>query len=123
MIELFSDAYTVPLQEIEKEYRNHSVIVDFIYKSSDPDPILELEDKLYELLDNPETGCYDGYELCLVTREATLFFYGPNAEKLFKTIKCRLDATGFLKGAVARLIFGPQSEVSNEIEVVIGTDN
>src|SRR5688572_20456276 len=100
MIEIFDAASTLLPETRNSSILDHSVLVDFYYPFDDLEPLFELEDKLYEILSDPETGFYDGHEICLNNNEATLFFYGPNAGRLFKAVKYQLDETTFLKGAV-----------------------
>ena len=120
MIEIY-DAAGTDLQEARKPgITSHSVLVEFYFPYAELEPLFELEDLLYENFRDLQTANYDGHELCLNTNEATLFFYGDNAETLFKAVKPQLDATLFLKGAMARLIFGPDPETASEIEVIIG---
>ena len=121
MIEIFDASATVLPEVRNSIHDTHSVLVDFYYPFEELEPLFELEDKLYELLTDPGTGMYDGHEVCLNDNEATLFFYGPDAERLFKAVKQQLDDTAFLKGAVASLRFGSDIESSSMIEVEIGT--
>src|SRR4030095_1470799 len=100
----------------------HSVIINFNYEYEELDPLHELENRLLDLLTDPEIGYYDGHEVGLDSPDGTLFFYGPNAEKLFKAVKQELESTDFLKGATAQLFFGPSRNGVREISVVLGED-
>jgi hypothetical protein len=98
----------------------HSVIITFNYGLDDICYLHELETKLSELLDSHEVGYWDGHELAMDNSDGILYFYGPNAEALFKVMKPILDSTDFLEGAIANLRFGPHDEGVSEIDVVIG---
>ena len=100
----------------------HAVIINFNYEYEELDPLHELENRLLDLLTDPEVGYYDGHEVGLDSPDGTLFFYGPNAEKLFKAVKQELESTDFLQGATAQLFFGPSRSGVSEISVTIGED-
>jgi hypothetical protein len=48
-----------------------------------------------------------------------LYMYGPNAENLFKAVKCILEETDFTKGSLATLRFGGPGSGAREIEIEI----
>jgi hypothetical protein len=101
------------------DYR-HSVIVYFNKSVNDLDELHHFEDKLYDLLTDPEIGYYDGHEICTDLTHGWLFFYGHNAETLFKTVKPLLESEGFLAGAVAELMFGSEDGEKLSIELKLG---
>jgi len=97
----------------------HAVIVYFNYGIDELDPLHNLEGKLEKVIMENEVGEYDGHEIAMDDSHGFLYMYGPNAEKLFKTVKPTLEATEFMKGATATLRFGPPKDGVMEIEVEI----
>ena len=49
--------------------------------------------------------------------DGTLYMYGPDADRLFAAIKPALEACAFMKGAVAKLRYGPPAADTREREV------
>ena len=94
----------------------HAVIIRFNYGIERLEDLHNLEDKLRSIIDN-NVGEYDGHEIATDYSDGILYMYGPNAEDLFKAIKPTLDETKFLKGAIAKLRFGPPADGVKEIEV------
>ena len=99
---------------------NHKVIVSFYKGINDLSELHKLDMKLYKFLTNPEIGYYDGHEVAMDLSHGTLFFYGNNAEILFKAVKPMLETAEFLVGATANLVFNSQSKNRKSIEVIIG---
>lgn len=97
-----------------------AVIISFTYGLDDLSYLHALEDKLESLLAEQNIGDCDGHEIATDLSDGFLYFYGPNAEVLFKTINPILQSTAFLYGAKAKIRFGPPEEGVREIEVVIG---
>ncbi|MEM6525639.1 MAG: hypothetical protein AAGF85_01485 [Bacteroidota bacterium] len=97
----------------------HAVIVYFDYGIEGLEPIFELGNKLKKIISDSNVREYDGHEIAMDYSDGSLYMYGPNAEVLFKTIKSTLEATEFLKGAKAKLRFGPPEDGVKEIEVEI----
>jgi len=64
-------------------------------------------------------GEYDGHEIAVDYSDGFLYMYGPNAESLFEIVKPVLAATDFMKGATAKLRFGPPEDGVKELEVEI----
>lgn len=104
--------------EINKD-PEHAVIVYFDYGIERLEPIFQLGDKLEKVITVNSVGEYDGHEIAMDYSDGSLYMYGPDAEILFKTIKSTLEETKFLKGAVAKLRFGPPENGVKEIEVKI----
>jgi hypothetical protein len=46
--------------------------------------------------------------------------YGANADTLFEIVQSILEATGFMKGAKAKLRYGPPADGVREVELEIG---
>ena len=104
--------------QTEKE-PEHAVIVYFDYGIEGLEPIHQLGDKLEKVISDNNVGEYDGHEIAMDYSDGSLYMYGPNAETLFKTIKSTLEETKFLKGAKAKLRFGPPEDGVKEIDVEI----
>jgi len=100
-----------------------SVVVHFLYGIEELDPLHELEAELRKTIDEAGVGEHDGHEIAMDSTDGFLFMYGPNAEVLFKTVLPILEKTPFMKGAIAKLKFGPSGEDAPEIEVEIQTLN
>jgi hypothetical protein len=97
----------------------HAVIIYFDYGIHRLDELHELEKRLANAMQQAGTGDYDGHEVAMDLSDGILFMYGPSAEALFKSIKPILDETEFMKGAKARLRFGPAEDGVSEITIEI----
>ncbi|MDF2435861.1 MAG: hypothetical protein K0Q95_237 [Bacteroidota bacterium] len=104
---------------VEREPQQ-SVIITFYYGLDDICYLHDLEEKLRVVLDGLDVGEWDGHDLAWDNTDGSLYFYGPNAETLFKAIKPTLEATEFLIGATANLRFGPLGQQASEIDLIIG---
>lgn len=99
----------------------HAVIVHFLYGSTDLSRLFALEDQLIEALEKAGTGEFDGNEVAADGSDGYLYMYGPDAAALFKTVKPILESVDFMKGATAKLRYGPPEDRVREVEVAIGT--
>lgn len=97
----------------------HAVIVYFNYGIEELEPLYQLEEKLGKIIADNNVGEYDGHEIAMDNSDGTLYMYGPNAEELFKAVKPTLEKTDFMRGATAKLRFGPPADGVSEIEVEI----
>ena len=102
--------------------QEHAVIVYFDYKMQNLNPLHSLADQLRKVISDNNVGEYDGHEMAVNYNDGIVFMYGPNAEKLFKVVKPILETVDFMKGATAKLRFGPPEDGVKEIEVQIGLD-
>jgi hypothetical protein len=82
--------------------------------------LFTLEEKLEVALEMANTGEFDGDEIAADGSDGHLYMYGPNADILFKTVKPILESTDFMRGAKAKLRYGPPKEGSRELNVEIG---
>lgn len=98
----------------------HAVIVQFDYGIEGMEELYKLTDRLESIIEENQLGEYDGYEMATDYSDGFLYMYGPNAETLFIGIKDTLEQTDFMKGAKAKLRFGPPEEGIKEITVEIG---
>lgn len=104
----------------KREFSQHSVVVHFLYGIEELDPLHNLDTKLNKQINDAGVGVYDWHEIAMDSSHGFLFMYGPNAEKLFKTVLPTLKKCPFMKGAVAHLRFGALDEEGvPEIEVEI----
>jgi hypothetical protein len=83
-----------------------AVIVHFTYGHKGLEPLRELESKLRILLFHEGTGELDSHAIAMDNAEGSLYFYGPNAEALFKSVRPLLLETPFMKKATVYLRFG-----------------
>jgi hypothetical protein len=99
----------------------HAVIIHFSYGSTDLSRLYDLEDKLESALQLADSGEFDGNEMAADGSDGYLYLYGPDADILFETIKPVLEAAAFMKGAKAKLRYGPPKDGTREVEIEIGT--
>jgi hypothetical protein len=109
------------LSQPNERKNNQSVIIYFDYGLEEIDEIYELGDKLRSVLEENKLGEYDGHEVAMDNSHGSLYFYGPNAESLFKAIKPTIEKVDFLNGAKAFLRFGPLGGEAPEIMLEIRT--
>lgn len=83
-------------------------------EGEDFDIMLQVSDKLTEVIERTNVGMFDGNEIG--GDETVLFMYGPDAELLFKHIEPILRDDEFCRGAKAIIRLGgpgaPQREVT-----------
>lgn len=97
----------------------HAVIVRFQYGITGLQPLHGLEDRLEHIISQHEVGEYDGHEIATNYSDGFLYMYGPNAERLFEVVQPTLKGTDFMRGAIAKLRFGPPEDGVKEIEIEI----
>ena len=97
-----------------------AVIVHFSYGSTDLSRLFALEDQLIEAIEKAGMGEFDGNEVAADGSDGYLYMYGPDADALLKTVKPILESADFMKGATAKLRYGPPEEGTREVEVAIG---
>ncbi|HEY6198158.1 MAG TPA: hypothetical protein VI231_06100 [Candidatus Binatia bacterium] len=100
---------------------DHAVIVDFVYGKTDLEDLSVLEDQIIEAIDQNEAGEFDGNEIAVDGSEATLYMYGPDADRLFAAVKPVLDSSPFMRGATVRLRYGPPEAGVREIVIRLPT--
>lgn len=98
-----------------------AVFVNFSYGIESLDPLHNLEKKLTKIIDESETGEYDGHEIAVDSSDGCLYMYGPNAELLFKKVRPILQQTSFMKEAVVTLRFGSSGDDVPEIDVSLNS--
>lgn len=98
-----------------------AVIIKCKYGSRNLDALYGLEDRLAAKIEIEKVGEYDGNEIAFDGSEATLYMYGPDADKLLETIRPILENTPFMKGAIARVRYGPPEDGVPEIQVTLAT--
>ncbi|HZD59243.1 MAG TPA: hypothetical protein VE439_02160 [Anaerolineae bacterium] len=94
----------------------HAVIVHFAYGKTDLQPIFDLEDRLEAAINEAGVGEFDGNEVAQDGSDGYLYMYGPNADRLFETIRPVLETSDFMKGASVKLRYGPPKDGVKEIE-------
>jgi hypothetical protein len=97
----------------------HAVIVRFTYGLNDLNPLFALEDELIKAIETNGAGEFDGNELASDNSHGVIYMYGANADILFHVIKPVLQTAPFMKGATARLRYGPPEDDVKEIDVNI----
>lgn len=94
-----------------------AVLIQFHFGSRDIRELHEFEEKLHTLLTNKPVGEYDGHDISADGSDAVLYFYGPNAKKLFNHIRPILQKAPFLRKAKAKLRFGSADDKNPRIEI------
>ena len=103
----------------KRELVEHAVIIHFQYGKDKMDDIYKLRYKLEQKINSKGLGEYDGHEIAIDLTDGYLYMYGPNAEHLYKGIKSTLEEVDFMKGAKAKLRFGPPEDGVKEITISI----
>jgi hypothetical protein len=99
---------------------DHAVLVNFDYiGSTDLTLLFDLETKLEAVIDAAKVGELDGNEVATDGSDGTLFMYGPDADRLFETIRPVLEGCSFMRGARITLRYG--SPGANQRQLVLGS--
>ena len=99
---------------------DHAVIILFQYGKSDLQPILDFKDKLEQTINEARVGRLDGIDIAEGGDDGYIYMYGPDAEQLFGAVNNTLESSGLMKGATARLRYGPPEVGVKSKEVKIG---
>jgi hypothetical protein len=83
---------------------------------TDLQPIFDLEDKLISAINAAGSGEFDGNEVATDGSDGCLYMYGPDADKLFESVRTVLESCEFMQGAIAKLRYGPPEDGVKEIE-------
>lgn len=97
-----------------------AVIVRFSYGSKDLSRLFALESKLEAAISNAHAGEYDGNEVAEDGSDGILYMYGPDADRLFRTIEPILKATSFMNGAEVTVRYGASTNGVTERKITIG---
>jgi hypothetical protein len=112
-------ASTVAAAQPASTKDEHAVVVHFAYGSKDLKNLFALEDELEKAILAAGAGEYDGNEVATDGSDGYLYMYGLNADNLFTAIKPILEKTPFMRGAKAKLRYGPPQAGSQEKIIVI----
>jgi hypothetical protein len=99
---------------------DHAVIILFQYGKSDLQPISDLEDVLEQAISRARVGKLDGCDITAGGSDGYLYMYGPDADRLFNAVRHILESSGLMKGATARLRYGPPDVGVKAKEIKIG---
>lgn len=88
----------------------HAVIVHFRYGSKDLQPLFKLEEQLRTVIAKAGVGEYDGNEVAVDGSNGYLYMYGPDADRLFETVKPILESASFMRGAKVKKRYGPPKD-------------
>jgi len=97
----------------------HALVVHFAYGSKDLTKLFALEEELEQAILAAGVGEFDGNEVNVDGSDGYLYMYGPSADSLFAAIKPILEKTPFMRGAKAKLRYGPPQAGSHEKIIVI----
>ena len=114
------DASKKPVGGRKPKKPDHAVIILFQYEKSDLQPILDLEDKLEQTIKNTGVGRLDGIDIAEGGGDGYLYMYGPDADRLFRAVRYIFESSDLMKGATARLRYGPPEVGIKAKEVKIG---
>ena len=92
----------------------HALVVHFAYGSKDLTKLFALEEELEKAILAAGVGEFDGNEVNVDGSDGYLYMYGPSADSLFAAIKPILEKTPFMRGAKAKLRYGPPQAGSHE---------
>ena len=95
---------------VSKIVKEQSVIIYFKYGKDEDEPFYELSEKLDKIISENKLGLYDGHEIAMDNSDGSYYIYGPSAEAIFKAIKPTLEETDFMRGGMAVLTFGPNTD-------------
>lgn len=95
---------------------DHAVIINFWYGKESDDEFYKMTKALFAFMEGSNIGRYDGHEINIDNTDGTLFFYGENAERLYKHILPELLKYKFLHGSDVYLRFGGFNDESKDIE-------
>ena len=109
-----------PLDQAQSEQSQQAVIVhldgtglpDHIYQEYD---LATIEDRLIEVLERKRLGEFDGNEVG--QGQATLFMYGPDAERLFDGIEQTLREYPLCQGARVEIRRGGPGAQQRELRL------
>lgn len=99
----------------------HAVIVHFSYGKTDLQPIFDLEDELEAAINNAGVGEFDGNDIAQDGSDGSLYMYGPDADRLFESVRPVLESSNFIQGAIVTIRYGPPQDGVEEKEVKIGS--
>jgi hypothetical protein len=86
---------------------DHAVLVNFDYiGSTDLTFLFSLETKLETAINSAKVGEFDGNEIAADGSDGTLYMYGPDADRLFETVKPVLEGCSFMRSARITLRYG-----------------
>ena len=87
-----------------------SAIVYFENGLPYPEALYETGHALCEQIEKEKVGCYDWHCTAADDSHGWLYMYGPDAEKLFETVRPVLEQAAFLKGASVTLHCGREKK-------------
>jgi hypothetical protein len=94
-----------------------AVLIYLVGSGLDPDALVPLEDRLDETVRSTATGEFDGNDVAVSGTTATLYLYGPNAERLYAAISRVLDAEPLCRGARVEIRAGPPGSPARTVRV------
>jgi hypothetical protein len=97
-----------------------AVIVHFQYGSTDLGRLFAVQATLEKVVADAQAGEVDGNEVATDGSDGFLYLYGPDADRLFKVISPILESCDFMKGATAKLRYGPPGAEVRERSIVVG---
>jgi len=97
-----------------------AVTVRFSYGSTDLSRLFVLEEKLESAISDAKAGEYGGNEVAVDGSDGILYMYGPDADRLFRTIEPILKTTSFMSGAEVTVRYGPAANGVMERKITIG---
>jgi hypothetical protein len=85
--------------------------------SLSPESLFPLEDELISVLEDSGVGEFDGNEVALDGSAATLYMYGPDAERLFREVEPILRSSTLCRGATVEIRSGDAAAAAREVRL------
>jgi hypothetical protein len=95
-----------------------AVIVHFDNPSKDWSQFHEFEKSLRDAITQSGAGEYNGNALATDGTNGALYFFGPDADKLFLVIKAQLLAAPFLRNVTVTLRYGSLVDQTARIAII-----
>ena len=100
---------------------DHAVIVHFDYGSTDLAPLFALQGQLEQTINDAGVGEFDGNEIAVDGSDGSLYMYGPDADRLFATVRPVLERSTAIRNAVATVRYGPPGDDVRSMRVPLNT--
>jgi hypothetical protein len=117
---IFCAACSPPGRNSAAESSDQAVIVELNMAGApaagfSPEDLSPLEDDLAAVLQESELGEFDGNEIAVDGTSATLYMYGPDADRLFERVEPTLRGSPLCRGAEVLIRKGGIDAPSREI--------
>lgn len=115
------DLIGIEPDEDDLDLFEQAVIVEFKYGYPNLDRLFEVDSQLELAVEKAGVGIHDGHDIAAGLSEGSYFLFGPDADKLYQTIRPILESQDFTKSAKVTLRYGPPDEDAPEKTFVVGS--